>query len=321
MTDGANGVMVYTIWNNKGGVGKTTIAFQIICHYVEGHRDKNILCMDVCPQTNLPCTLLNSLDTSARSKGAFTLGAEVVQRLEKTEVCQRDHEGKIVMGAPKNIAGLLKYMLSRIRSYPELTVQVASYNTNLCPNIYLLCGSSKLDFFSSRLSYDSSTESDCDHSILRTFAHELYLFDGRKKTMVFVDTNSALTPYTEIAICAANRSLVPINAEDFSKQAIKNLITQIYPQLHDVGASLLAEFENQSLGHRLSKCVTLERPLIHCIIHNKETIYERRSAALFRALCDKLYELGHDYYKKNGVRLFTPRLEGELCCNREARNL
>ena len=321
MTDGADGLMAYTIWNNKGGVGKTTIAFQIICQYAERHPDENILCMDVCPQTNLSSTLLSFLDTSTRSKGVFTPGAEVVQQLETSEVCQRDHEGKIVMGAPKNIAGLLKYKLSRIRSYPELTVQVASYNKNLTPNIYLLCGSSKLDLFSSRLSYESNTEWDSVHSILRTFAHEWYLSHGRKKTMVFIDTNPALTPYTEIAICAADRLLVPINADDFSRQAIKNLITQIYPQPDDKGEGLLAEFESQSFGHRLRRSVSLKRPLIHCIIHNKGTTYDGRSAAVFRALCDNLYKLGYDYYRKNGVRMFTPRLEGELCRNREARNL
>lgn len=32
----------YLIWNNKGGTGKTSLAFQMICQYVNDNRDKKI---------------------------------------------------------------------------------------------------------------------------------------------------------------------------------------------------------------------------------------------------------------------------------------
>ena len=40
-------------WNNKGGTGKTSLAFQIICEYALQNLAKKILVKDVCPQSKL----------------------------------------------------------------------------------------------------------------------------------------------------------------------------------------------------------------------------------------------------------------------------
>ena len=38
----------YAFWNNKGGTGKTSLAFQAIARYAETHPDEKILAVDVC---------------------------------------------------------------------------------------------------------------------------------------------------------------------------------------------------------------------------------------------------------------------------------
>jgi len=48
----------YAFWNNKGGTGKTSLAFQVICSYAMSHPDKKVLAIDVCPQANLSELLL-----------------------------------------------------------------------------------------------------------------------------------------------------------------------------------------------------------------------------------------------------------------------
>ncbi len=45
--------MKYTFWNNKGGTGKSSLAFQTITEYAILHPDKRILTIDLCPQANL----------------------------------------------------------------------------------------------------------------------------------------------------------------------------------------------------------------------------------------------------------------------------
>ena len=37
----------YAFWNNKGGTGKTTLCFQLLCQYAIDHPDKRVLVVDV----------------------------------------------------------------------------------------------------------------------------------------------------------------------------------------------------------------------------------------------------------------------------------
>ena len=53
--------MIYAFWNNKGGTGKTSLAFQAICAYAKKHPSKRILAADVCPQANLSELFLGGL--------------------------------------------------------------------------------------------------------------------------------------------------------------------------------------------------------------------------------------------------------------------
>lgn len=54
----------YVFWNNKGGTGKTSLAFQAICRYANKNPDKRILAIDMCPQANLSELFLGGLDNN-----------------------------------------------------------------------------------------------------------------------------------------------------------------------------------------------------------------------------------------------------------------
>ena len=49
---------IYALWNNKGGVGKSYLTFQIASEYARTHPDKKILVIDLCPQANASGMLL-----------------------------------------------------------------------------------------------------------------------------------------------------------------------------------------------------------------------------------------------------------------------
>ena len=55
-------------WNNKGGTGKTTLAFQLINEYAFKNKNKRILVIDVCPQANLSELLLGGLNQGGSTK-------------------------------------------------------------------------------------------------------------------------------------------------------------------------------------------------------------------------------------------------------------
>ena len=52
---------VYAIWNNKGGVGKSYLTFQIAAEYAKTHPDERVLVIDLCPQANASSMLLGGI--------------------------------------------------------------------------------------------------------------------------------------------------------------------------------------------------------------------------------------------------------------------
>ena len=48
----------YALWNNKGGVGKSTITFHLSMRYAERNPKKKVLVIDLCPQSNSSMMLL-----------------------------------------------------------------------------------------------------------------------------------------------------------------------------------------------------------------------------------------------------------------------
>ena len=46
--------------------------------------------------------------------------------------------------------------------------------------------------------------------------------------VVFVDTNPAFSVYTEIALAAAKKLIIPINADDFSVAAVRAMLDLVY---------------------------------------------------------------------------------------------
>jgi len=54
-------VAVYALWNNKGGVGKSYLTFQVAAEYARIHPDQKVLVIDLCPQANASSMLLGGI--------------------------------------------------------------------------------------------------------------------------------------------------------------------------------------------------------------------------------------------------------------------
>ena len=52
---------IYAIWNNKGGVGKSYLTFQVASEYAQQNPDKRVLVIDLCPQANSSSMLLGGM--------------------------------------------------------------------------------------------------------------------------------------------------------------------------------------------------------------------------------------------------------------------
>src|SRR5262245_30504461 len=58
LTRGNLAMNTYVVWNNKGGVGKSTITFNLSARYAELNPMQSVLVIDMCPQANVTMTLL-----------------------------------------------------------------------------------------------------------------------------------------------------------------------------------------------------------------------------------------------------------------------
>ena len=57
--------------------------------------------------------------------------------------------------------------------------------------------------------------------------------DGDSDWVVFIDTNPSFSIFTEMAIVAAQRLIIPTNADDFSREAIKATLSLVYGDTSD----------------------------------------------------------------------------------------
>ena len=131
----------YALWNNKDGVGKSYLTFQIACEYAITHPNKNVLVLDLCPQANSSIMLLGGMD-----------GGET-------------HLDEIAKVAPKRtIAG---YIEDRLRS-PYVSPRTgatyltrpAAINKFVPQNVFLVAGDEDLEIQSSRVSKFPATRLD-----------------------------------------------------------------------------------------------------------------------------------------------------------------
>ena len=58
---------IYALWNNKGGVGKSYLTFQVAAEYARTHRDQKVLVIDLCPQANSSSVLLGGIIEGEKS--------------------------------------------------------------------------------------------------------------------------------------------------------------------------------------------------------------------------------------------------------------
>jgi chromosome partitioning protein len=86
---------IYALWNNKGGVGKSYLTFQIACEYAHTHRDKKVLAIDLCPQANVSSMLLGGiidgeqrLDDFASRSRRRTIAGYVEERIRSRRLAR-----------------------------------------------------------------------------------------------------------------------------------------------------------------------------------------------------------------------------------------
>ena len=245
-------------WNNKGGTGKTSLAFQIMCHYAHQNPDKKVLAIDVCPQANLSELLLGGLNQG----GSDNL-------LKRQGLSPR-----------ATVGGYFQMRLPAPYTPPAFTaadyITVPSqFNSNIPDNIHLLCGDPLLELQSNAISTLANNQIPGTNTWLSiiNWLNDFLAQLENDYDLAFFDANPSFSIYTQIAIAACNKMILPVMADDSSRRAIQNAFSLVY------GLKLPSEIYTQYAFAEKMKEAGKELPKVHMIFKNRLTQYMGAASA------------------------------------------
>ncbi len=253
----------YTFWNNKGGTGKTSLAFQALTRYAQIHPKKRILAIDLCPQANLSELLLGGLNNN---------GSE--QLLKRHGLMPRC-----------SIGGYFQLRLPSAFTVPvfsagDFITKPNDYNKGIPANIHLVCGDPLLELQANAVNTLSNTQIPGTDSWiavidwLKTFLDQLI----EEYDTVFMDCNPSFSLYTQIALATTDKIILPVMADDSSRRAIQNAFSLIY------GLKLPSEiYASYAFATKL-KSAGRELPKVHLIAKNRITQYMGPASAYVAVL-------------------------------------
>ena len=261
---------IYSIWNNKGGVGKSYLTFQIASEYAANHPDKKILVIDLCPQGNASGMLL----------GGMQEGERVLNQLSSQ--------------APRRtISGYIEDRILSPYVNPHTgssyLFKVSDRNAEVPENLFLITGDEQLEIQASRV-LGATAPGPTDawrivHTWMSDLVEDIQRSWNQVDTTVFIDCNPSFSIYTELALSASDRLIIPFSADGSSKRAVRAVLALLYGITRASGG-LQSQFYLNCQQFRLPI------PKIYCYIGNRLTQYVR-SASAFRTV---VHEIGNEIW-------------------------
>ena len=170
--------MRYAFWNNKGGTGKTSLAFQAICRYAELDSKKTILAIDACPQANLSELFLGGLTGGG--------GQELLKRQGLVPRC--------------SIGGYFQARLPSPYTVPtfdprDFITTPSKFNSRIPANIVLVCGDPLLELQANAINTLSNTQISGANTWLKVidWLNDFLAPIDKDYDMIFLDCNPSFS--------------------------------------------------------------------------------------------------------------------------------
>ncbi|WP_165673815.1 ParA family protein [Metapseudomonas otitidis] len=268
---------IYALWNNKGGVGKSYLTFQIASEYARQHPQKRVLVIDVCPQANSSSMILGGIED----------GENALNSIHQTN-------------PRRTIAG---YIEDRIlspyvnpRTGANFVTQARSINPSVPSNLYLVVGDEQLEIQASRVMSATFPGPQDAWRIVHTWLSDLISDIAQSwndaEHTVFIDCNPSFSVYTELAMSAADRLLIPFSADGSSKRAVRAVLSLVYGIARQAGQQQ-SEFFLNTTRYRMSF------PDIYMYIGNRLTQMNQSSATAFKTVVNEIGDEIYDVWKAN----------------------
>jgi cellulose biosynthesis protein BcsQ len=239
-------------WNNKGGTGKTSLAFQSVCAFAGQDEKRRVLVVDVCPQANLSELLLGGQENNGGTNlltlhgkaGRCSIGGYFQSRLPKP------------------------YDNSSVKPHTYIS-RPRDFNDAIPPNMSLIAGDPLLELQVTAVSTLANTQIPGTNSWLSvaSWLRDLLHPCQNEFDFCFVDMNPSFSMYTQIALAACERLVLPVTADDSSRRGIQNAMSLIY------GLKLPSDVYARHNFHSRMQEASLELPRVHMVAKNRLTQY------------------------------------------------
>jgi chromosome partitioning protein len=243
----------YAVWNNKGGVGKTFVIFVMAAEYAAEHPDQTVVVIDMCPQANVSEILLGGNGTGAK------------------------HLADFLKKSPRQSIG--GYFDQRITSPHAKTgteisflIPLSKYNSNLPNNLFLVAGDPSLELQGQAINQIAAQTLPPEawknvHSWVIDLINAIRA--QHPSSIFFIDCNPSFASYTELALLAATRLIIPCTSDGSSARAIDNVGQLLY------GIGVPAVYRSVNFSSRASGA-GMALPSIHLVPLNRSTQYDKK---------------------------------------------
>lgn len=204
---------IYGFWNNKGGTGKTSLAFQASCFFATDHPNERVLVIDMCPQANISELFLGGLVKDGSKN--------LLQRQGKTPRASIGGYFQLRLPAP--------YSVPSFSPHSYITTP-HDFNTQIPENIDLVCGDPLLELQANAMSTLANNQIPGTNTWLNVvdwLRDLLAPIRGEYKT-IFIDANPSFSLYTQIALSVVDSLVLPVMADDSSRRAVQNAFSLVH---------------------------------------------------------------------------------------------
>ncbi len=195
--------------------------------------------------------------------------------------------------------------------------QVSRYNQYIPDNLFIVVGDERLEIQSSRVSNAASANIGPNdawrivHLWIKDLIEDIRYNWNYEESTVFIDCNPSFSIYTELALTAAEKLLIPFSADGSSKRAVKAVLSLVY------GEARLGAVEQQSEFSLNAKRWSMAFPQIYMYIGNRLTQMNSSSASAFKTVVD---EIGNEIWTvwQSHPDRFCVHTSGQTPKNRKA---
>ncbi len=283
--------MKYAIWNNKGGVGKTFLTFALATLTAErfnakkrgSHHARQVVVIDMCPQANVSEILLGG-----NGSGSDKL-SELIEK-DKTVAAYFRQRIQVKPYQPMN----------NEKSY---AIRVSEHNQHIPENLHLISGDPELELQIPTIN-SLAGQAMPENAWIAVHQWVTNLIEGcqghlGQDTVFFIDCNPSFSAYTELALVAAERLIVPCSPDGSSARAIFNVARLVY------GHNLQTKYKQLRFSAKMDESNAIP-PRMHLFVMNRATMYAGDMARAFDAMAQELNEKVQQLHSgSGGIEMFS----------------